>query len=108
MKVFVVAGALALAVLAPGVASADPVGGENATPGTLACADASGAITSGSDLASAVQFVDSSRVLVVTGSVEYPDWQRGHTHSDRLVTCTLTEESIGGSVTVFGILTGHP
>jgi len=108
VKRVVLAGAVALVALAPGVAFADPGGGAQATPGTLTCPGASGATTSGADLASAVQFADGSRVLVVTGSVEFPDWQRGHVPGDRLVTCTLSEDSIGGSVTVFGILTGQP
>jgi len=100
-------GSLALALLSPGVAHADPVNGGNATPGTLSCASESGAATSGSDLAGAVQFLDSSQVLVVMGSVEFPDWQRGHVPSSKIVSCTLTEESLGGSVTVLGLLTGH-
>ena len=94
-------------LLSTGVAQADPLAGANSTPGYLICADETFAITSGSDLANAVQLIDSRRVFIVQSIPVWDFYIAGGRPADDIVTCVLDEPSIGYPIVVTGVLTGE-
>ena len=100
----VVALAVGGLLLSTGVAHADPLNGANSTPGYLRCGDENFAITSGSDLANAIQLIDDRRVFVVQS---IPVWDfyiaRGRPGAV-ILTCVLDEPSIGYPIVVTGAL----
>ena len=102
--------ALALAALALGVGPvlADPINGNNSTPGSISCPSAGivdAPTTSGSGAAMAIQLVGTSTVFVVHGAPAFGlDRARGNPND---IQCWLTEVSLGGTVEVWGQLSGR-
>ena len=86
-------------------ALADPVNGHNSTPGTLTCGQTVYQTTSGSVHALAIQVVGSTEVFVVKSVPDFGIDHGGGIPSDKLLTCTLDEPSIGLPVTVIGLFT---
>ena len=97
--------ALALAVVSPAAALADPGTGGNSTPGTLTCPSLGlhMNITSGSPAARAVQVVGSTDVFIVQAAPEWGYAQAFGTEPN-WVECVLYEPGPGGvgTLTVFG------
>ncbi len=102
--------ALAVTALALGVGPvlADPINGHNSTPGSISCPSAGitdAPTTSGSGAAMAIQLVGTSTVFVVHGAPAFGlDRARGNPND---IQCWLTEVSLGGTVEVWGQLTGR-
>ena len=101
---FTLVAALALAVSFAQGAAADPVGGHNATPGTLTCGNVTYRTTSGSPAALAIQLLDSNQVFVVKSVPAFGINHGAGIPSGKLITCTLNEPAIGFPVEIIGLL----
>jgi len=97
--------ALLAALAVTSQASADPVNGNNSTPGTLTCGQTVYQMTSGSDPALAIQIVGTHDVFAVK-SVPFLgiDNAKG-IPADNLTTCTLFEPSFGIPLIITGVFT---
>jgi hypothetical protein len=100
-----VAALVAVGLLLPtGAAHADPLNGANSTPGYLYCGDESYAITSGSELANAIQLTGEKRVFVVQSIPEWDFFIALGMPEQVILTCVLDEPAIGYPIVVTGAL----
>jgi hypothetical protein len=102
--------ALAVAALAlwVGPVLADPINGNNSTPGSISCPSAGivdARTTSGSGAAMAIQLVGTSTVFVVHAVPAFGITRALGNPND--IQCWVTEVSLGGRIEVWGQLTGR-
>jgi hypothetical protein len=103
--VWAVLAGLIVALAVTSQALADPVNGNNSTPGTLTCGQTVYQTTSGSDQALAIQVVGSTDVFAVKSVPDFGIDHGGGIPSDKLLSCTLFEPSFGIPLTVIGLFT---
>lgn len=82
-----------------------PVSELSTKDGALFCGDEAFEITSGSELANAVQLVGDRRVFVVQSIPVWDFYIAGGKPGHKIVTCVLDEPSIGYPIVVTGTLT---
>ena len=97
--------AVAIGAAVPAAVLADPLGGNNSTPGTLTCPSLNLSVdtTSGSPAARAVQVVGTSDVFIFRAA---PDWDFSQAKGTepKWISCVLDEPGPGGvgTLTVLG------